>query len=29
MLAWTRWWPLSAKQQAKLEALYLKLGGRI
>jgi hypothetical protein len=29
MLAWTRWRPLSAKQHAKLEALYLKLGGRV
>jgi hypothetical protein len=29
MAAWTRTRPLSAKQQAHLEKIYLKLGGRI
>jgi len=29
MVSWTRWKPLSIKQQAQLEKVYLKLRGRI
>jgi hypothetical protein len=29
MVSWTRTKPLSLKQQAHLEKIYLKLGGRI
>ena len=29
MMSWTRRRPLSAKQQDKLETIYLRLGGRI